>query len=178
MSVRRILTVAILAVVSILPAFVLSAPSFAAPAQCPAGSTTCANVSASVTQSITLTGITTSVTFPAATPGNTATVTAAEAYTIATNDALGYTLTATAGATSFTQAAPATGTIPDTAWTIAEKNTAPTVTFSPTATGVQVNKTAAPATGDLYSENWSLAIPAAAAPGAYTNTLTYLAVGN
>ena len=108
-------------------------------------------------------------------PGQTAAITGAEAYTVGTNDQAGYTLTTTAGQPAFTDGGSG-ATIPDSAWVVTETG-AHTNAYNPTTSGFTVGTTTG-AGSDSYSENWSLAIPSGQVAGSYTNSLTYLAIGN
>jgi hypothetical protein len=137
-------------------------------------------VTAPVSESITMSGQA-SFSFPATVPGGSQTVTAAEAYTVSTNDLLGYTLNLNTGSSQMA-AIPATATpIPNTALSVTETATAPqTLHFTATGGGVTVNKTSAPTTGsgDAYSENWTLSVPAGTLSGNYTQGFTYIAFAN
>ena len=137
-------------------------------------------VTAPVSESITMSGQA-SFSFPATVPGGSQTVTAAEAYTVSTNDLLGYTLNLNTGSSQMA-AIPATATpIPNTALSVTETATAPqTLHFTATGGGVTVNKTSAPTTGsgDAYSENWTLSVPAGTLAGNYTEGFTYVALAN
>jgi hypothetical protein len=135
------------------------------------------SVSATVGQSITLTGLSTSVAFPTTVPGQTASITGAESYSVGTNDQAGYTLTETAGTNAFMDGGSATiPTSPN--WVVAVTGPGVTISFSPTTTPKTVTAPAAATSGDAYTENWSLAIPAGQPAGAYTDSLVYLAIGN
>jgi len=165
-------------VIAVLSAAALTV-AMAAPAlaQGPTQSNTI-TVTAPVNESITMSGQA-SFSFPATVPGGSQTVTAAEAYTVSTNDLLGYTLNLNTGSSQMV-AIPATATpIPNTALSVTETATAPQ-TIHLTSGGFTINKTSAPTTGsgDAYSENWTLAVPAGTLAGNYTESFTYIAFAN
>jgi hypothetical protein len=129
---------------------------------------------ATVTQSITISGLSPSITFPAAAPGSPVTVTGAENYTVSANDAHGYTLTITPSGSAL---ADGSGD------QIANSNVFVTETTGPGSgqfsgpAPLQVGHTTAPSS-DSYSENWGLTVPGGQAAGNYSETFTYLALGN
>ena len=90
-------------------------------------------VTAPVSESITMSGQA-SFSFPATVPGGSQTVTAAEAYTVSTNDLLGYTLNLNTGSSQMVTIPTNATPIPNTALAVTETATAPqTIHF--TATG-------------------------------------------
>jgi hypothetical protein len=135
------------------------------------------SATATVNQVVSLTGLSGTITFPATNPGSTATADAAEAYTTATNDPAGYTLTLTAGGSALTAAGGAS--IPNTNLTVTETGAYPgSQTFgSASGAALTLAHTAAPST-DSYSENWALAIPGSAVASTYSESFVYLVLGN
>jgi len=133
------------------------------------------NVGATVngpTSTITLTGLAPAITFPAGNPGTTVSVPNAESYTVSTNDPLGMTLTITPGSAGF-------GALPNNQLAVQEMVTAPkpAVPFPGGTAPLQVDKELVAGTWN-YGETWDFNIPPTAAPGALSETFTYLAVGN
>jgi hypothetical protein len=134
------------------------------------------SVSANVPQSVSISGVAPAVSFDNAVAGQTDTVSGAESYTVASNAADGYRLTAQSAANMF--AGSGSANIPNSAWTIHETGTQGiSPTFHPSTTATNINITSG-AGSDSYTEDWSLQVPASQAPGAYTNSLTYVVIGN
>lgn len=131
---------------------------------------------ATVNQAVTLTGLSGTITFPAANPGSTATASGAQAYTAATNDPSGYTLTVAATGSALVSAG---GSIPNTDLTVTETAAAPgSQTFGPGSGAIlTLAQTGAPSSDD-YAENWALDIPSTAAASTYSESFVYLVLGN
>jgi hypothetical protein len=143
----------------------------AAPAMA-AGNPVTAN--ATVTESITISGLSPSITFPPVGSGLSTTAVGAENYTVSANSAHGYTLTITPAASALSDGA---GHSIDNSNVFVTETTGPgSGQFSGSAP-LQVGHTTAPSS-DSYSENWGLTVPGSAAAGSYSETFTYLALGN
>ena len=114
---------------------------------------------------------------PAANAGSTATATGAEAYTAATNDPAGYTLTVAASGTGLVSAGG--GSIPNADLTVTETAAGPgSQTFGPGSGAILTLAQTSAASSDSYAENWALAIPGTAAASSYSESFVYLVLGN
>ena len=101
-------------------------------------------VTAPVSESITMSGQA-SFSFPATVPGGSQTVTAAEAYTVSTNDLLGYTLNLNTGSSQMVTIPTNATPIPNTALAVTETATAPqTIHFTATGGGSRSTRPAPP----------------------------------
>jgi hypothetical protein len=128
-------------------------------------------------QAVTLTGLAGTITFPAANAGSTATATGAEAYTAATNDPAGYTLTVAPSGSALVSAGG--GSIPNTDLTVTETAAGPgSQTFGPGSGAILTLAQTSAASSDSYAENWALAIPGTAAASSYSESFVYLVLGN
>jgi hypothetical protein len=132
-------------------------------------------VSGTVNQSVTLSGLTSSIAFPATNPGASNTATSAEAYSVTSNDPMGYQLTITPG--GFSMQDSAADNLPNNAISVAE-----TTNGSGTGGGFQSNSALTVDTTNTsatknYTENWSWTIPGNQPAGNYHEQFTYLALG-
>jgi YVTN family beta-propeller protein len=132
---------------------------------------------ATVSEGVSLTGLSGTITFPPANPGTTATATRAEAYTAATNDTAGYTVTLAASGSGLVLASG--GSIPNTDLTVTETGASPvSQTFGAGSGSILTTAQTHAPSSDNYTEDWALAIPATAAASTYSESFVYLALGN
>jgi hypothetical protein len=162
-----------LAAVAAVSAAVLGTGATAAFASGPSGGGP-VSVSATVPSSITLTGLSSSISFGSIIPGQANTATAAEAYQVSTNDQTGYTLTIQPGASSLTGIG---GSIPDSMLSVAETSGNGHGGYFSGGGSVTVDNPNT-AVNRSYSEDWTLNVPGNQAPGSYSESFQYLALGN
>lgn len=150
--------------------------------------------SVSVAQSVTITGLSPTINLGSAVPGTTATATAAQSYSVSTNDPNGYVLSLGACYNSACNSVqPPPGANPGGAFTdpsgdfinnfgdltVTETATAPQALTNWIGvsgvgpTPIQINQTSSAST-DAYQETWALGIPASQPANTYSETFEYV----
>ncbi len=107
-------------------------------------------------------------------PGTTAT--GSVNYSVTSNDAAGYSITVSPGATALANSQ-AGASIPNSAMSYIPDNHSSMQFQGANALTVINKNTVSGAGGDSYNDQFSLAIPGNAVSGAYAETFTYLATG-
>jgi hypothetical protein len=131
-------------------------------------------VSGTVNQSVTLSGLSPSITFPAANPGQTATATGAESYSVLSNDPSGYLLTVTPGGNSMQDSA--ADQAPNNEISVAETSGSGT-SFNFQNSATETIDTTHSAAAKTYTENWAWAIPGNQPAGSYHESFNYSVLG-